>query len=483
MAAIDGVSDHPRPHVIVVGGGLAGLSAAYEAATNNAKVTLIEGEKNVGGNSAKATSGINGCQTEAQKRMAINDSFDRFFHDTMKAGDQENDHDLVDLLVHHSPMAIQFLTQKGVNLNDVTLCGGQSVPRTHRIYTPKEGKPIPVGFTIIKTFGGVLNELASKEPDRIQINTSTLVTELLTENGRVVGVKIQKDGQESEIRADTVILTTGGFSNDHEQDSLLREFASDKTKFPTTNGNFAKGTGVKIARAIGAKLIDMDQVQIHPTGFVDPKAPADTTKFLAAEALRGSGGLLLDHRGARFANELGRRDDLTEAIMTKCQFDPEVDGHTAFLVMNEKAIDLFGWPNFGFYWKIKGFFTKVDNASELVEKYQLDEEIFRQTIERYNQQTTKDEFNKTIFPVKYSLDEPFYVSKIVPSIHYTMGGLKMDPQGRVVSNETGRPIAGLMAAGEVTGGVHGKNRLGGNSLLECVVFGRIAGKNAAASKA
>ncbi|KAM3727606.1 NADH:fumarate oxidoreductase [Dirofilaria immitis] len=154
--------------VIVVGGGLAGLSAALQAIHEGANVILIEGEKDLGGNSQKASSGVAACNTEAQRIKQINDSRELFYSDTMSAGDHENDHILVDQLVRHSADAIQFLIDHGVDLSDVNLCGGHSVKRVHWIPQPKEGKPVAVGFSIIKALKEELRKHEKEHPEKVQ---------------------------------------------------------------------------------------------------------------------------------------------------------------------------------------------------------------------------------------------------------------------------------------------------------------------------
>jgi len=293
-----------------------------------------------------------------------------------------------------------------------------------------------------------------------------------------------------ELTGKAVILATGGFSADRDNEtSLLTEYAPDLLTLPTTNGKFASGEGVKMARAMGAGVVGMQYVQVHPTAFIDPKDPTSMVKFLAAEALRGKGAILINENGIRFGNELGRRDTLTAAINKNCAPNPAMNNwHTAYMVMNEKSAEGFGLPAFNFYHKIKKFFTKVDNMQQLAEHVGCTLEKLEATFTSYNalaeqyaqgSRTMKDAFGKTVFPVSFNTDEPFYVATITPAIHYTMGGLKIDRQCFVFSEFMDRPFKGLLAAGESTGGVHGRNRLGGNSLLECVVFGRIAGRTAA----
>ncbi|KAI1730621.1 FAD binding domain-containing protein [Ditylenchus destructor] len=489
---IIGMGKTPKSNepVIVVGAGLAGLSASLEVIRAGAKLILIDKEKDIGGNSAKASSGISGCNTKTQKDLGISDSTDKFYSDTMSAGDRLNDQALVDLLVHESADAVNFLIEHGVDLSSINLCGGHSVPRTHWLPSPKEGKPLPVGVAIIRALKARLYALKEEHPDMIDIRLNMHIVGLVTWNDFITGVRYKNDeGKIEELNGKAVILTTGGFSSDRDNEtSLLREYASGIMDLPTTNGPFATGDGVKMARGMGAAVVGMEHVQVHPTAFVDPKNPAANTKFLAAEALRGKGAILLNEKGERLGNELGRRDYLTSQIYKLCSKNPSVNNlHTAYMVMNNKAAEDFGLPAFNFYAKIKGFFKEVGNADALAEHIGCEKAKLKETLNEYNGlakqylegEQPKDSFGKTVFPVEFSLDEPFYVATITPAIHYTMGGLKIDRQAFVFSEFMDRNFQGLLAAGEVTGGVHGRNRLAGNSLLECVVFGRIAGKSAA----
>uniref|UniRef100_A0A0N5AZ59 FAD_binding_2 domain-containing protein n=1 Tax=Syphacia muris TaxID=451379 RepID=A0A0N5AZ59_9BILA len=451
--SVDVALQYPDSHepVIVVGGGLAGLSTSIEAYNNGASVILVEGEKSLGGNSAKASSGMAACNTEAQRTHNISDSTDLFYSDTMASGGRENDPTLVDVLVHDSAKSVQWLINLGVDLSDVNLCGGHSVKRVHWIPSPKKGRPIPVGLNIIRTLSKRVNEIAAKHPDKLKIYTGTEVIGLVTWNDFVTGVRVRNSSTNeiNEINGKAVVLTTGGFSCDRGSDSLLAEFAPEKLSFPTTNGPWARGRGVKMARAMGAALVGMNRVQVHPTAFVDPQDPTASTKFLAAEALRGKGAILLNEKGERFGNELGRRDYLTGRILENCATNSEAGGaHVAYLLMTEQSADDFGRPAFNFYSKVKGLFKE-------------------------------DQFGKKVFPAGFPPDAPIYAAMITPAIHYTMGGLKIDKNAFVFNSFSDKPFKGLLAAGEVTGGVHGRNRLAGNSLLECVVYGRIAGQNAA----
>ncbi|KAK6029421.1 flavocytochrome c, partial [Ostertagia ostertagi] len=411
--------------IIIVGGGLAGLSAALEALSRDAKVIIIDSEKNLGGNSAKASSGVSAAETSTQKQMGINDSRASFYKDTMSAGDRENDEGLVDLLVEQSADAIEFLKELGVNLNDINLCGGHSTPRTHWIPSPKEGRATPVGLGIINAAKQRVADIAKDRPDDVTILTNTRVVGLTSWNAYVNGVNVVQDGKRKEINGKAVILTTGGYSADRNEDaSLLHEFASDKLRFPTTNGAFARGDGVKMARAMGAQI---------------------------------------NSEGVRFANELGRRDYLTERIQKECKPIEKFQGGSAglsaaIMLMNDDAADSFGRPAFNFYAVVKKFFMKYDSAKELAAAMDISPNVLEKTLMDYNKYAKssssdtkeKDSFGKTVFPVAIEPDQPIYAAIITPAIHYTMGGLKIDKQARVYNEFMNQPFKGLLAAGEVT---------------------------------
>ncbi|KAF8302356.1 putative NADH-dependent fumarate reductase [Trypanosoma cruzi] len=488
-----------QPVVIVVGGGLAGLSAAIEATACGAQVILLEKEPKVGGNSAKATSGINGWGTRAQAEQDVYDSGKYFERDTHKSGlGGSTDPGLVRTLSVKSGDAISWLSSLGVPLTVLSQLGGHSRKRTHRAPDKADGTPVPIGFTIMRTLE---QHIRTKLADRVTIMENTTVTSLLSKSRvrhdgakqvRVYGVEVlQDEGVVSRILADAVILATGGFSNDKTPNSLLQEFAPQLSGFPTTNGPWATGDGVKLARELGVKLVDMDKVQLHPTGLIDPKDPANPTKYLGPEALRGSGGVLLNKKGERFVNELDLRSVVSNAIIEQGDEYPDSGGSKfAFCVLNDAAVKLFGVNSHGFYWKRRGLFVKADTVEKLAALIGCPVENVRNTLGDYEQLSKENrqcpKTRKVVYPCVVGPQGPFYVAFVTPSIHYTMGGCLISPSAEMQLEENTtspfghrRPIFGLFGAGEVTGGVHGGNRLGGNSLLECVVFGRIAGDRAA----
>ncbi|KAK9728036.1 hypothetical protein K7432_001352 [Basidiobolus ranarum] len=502
--------------VIIVGGGLAGLSAALEAYQLGAHVTLIEKEGRLGGNSAKATSGMNGVPTKAQELQGIKDTIEKFAKDTEISGGQLSDPELVEVLTRNSKKAIEWVEQftHGTNLSVLSQCGGHSEPRTHRFAPQEVGKPaLPVGFGIIKMLSDYAEGLvkleeeksSTNEESRMRILTSTTVLQLLTSNKnlkeKVAGVSIVRtvNGKKEyeELLSDAVILTTGGFGAsaliDDVSKSLIREYAPHVVGLPTTNGPWAQGDGVRLAHdpKVGAVLIHMDQVQVHPTGFVDLSDPSNPTKFLAPEALRGHGGVLINGKGNRFANELGPRDYVTQQIFDFCSSESNGLVHpkalaqplslkaACYLILPEASVKLFDPSTIKFYMG-KGLMHQASNFPELADQLNLTQEELLKTLTDYDASlhgNHLDPFGKTVFPSSFLDSEPFYYAVITPSIHYTMGGVQINSNGQVLRSN-GHFIPGLFAAGEVTGGVHGKNRLAGNSLLECVVYGRISGASA-----
>jgi NAD(P)H-flavin reductase len=265
---------------------------------------------------------------------------------------------------------------------------------------------------------------------------------------------------------------------------------------PTTNGSFANGDGIRFGEAIGASLIDMDKVQLHPTAFIDPNDPGNHTKYLGPEALRGSGGILLDQQGRRFVNELDLRSVVSQKILDHCDPYKMPDGTTyrpwSWCVLNDEAQEKFGRPMLNFYKDQVGLFEAVEGTKGLAELLGCDEQNIIQTLGDYASamdQRFCAKTGKVVFPSRVSqTDSNFVVARITPCIHYCMGGLEISSCAEVMrisrAGAMGRrsKVKRLFAAGECTGGVHGGNRLGGNSLLECVVFGRIAGERAATIK-
>ncbi|KAK0714248.1 FAD binding domain-containing protein [Apiosordaria backusii] len=477
---------HP---VIVVGAGLAGLSASYSAIQSGASVRLLERAPKPGGNSIKASSGINGAPTRFQnvEKFGLDKSF---WDDTIRsAGVRLNSasvspavkkqrKELVTVLTNRSASAIDFLTDLGVDLSVVAQLGGHSYPRTHR----GAGKT-PPGASIVTT---LLTKLKEQGPDRFELVTDSEVTRVLTDNAskgavKVTGVeyKNRQDGS-THLLHGPVVFTTGGFAGDTH--GLLAKYRPDLDGLPSTND--PRPGAHTILSDVGAKLVDMDAVQIHPTGFVDPASPENPLKFLAAEMLRGEGGILL-HKGKRFTNELQTREKVSNALMA---LPPQNEGSLrqwdVQLLLDPGATEAAA-GHVGFYlWK--GLLQKK-KISEL-------DETTRQTLKDYAavvRGNKEDELGRKAFGhwrlTEQDIDkgeEEVCVGRVTPITHFTMGGAVFNTKAQILTAELGeeqegKEIEGLWGAGEVTGGLHGDNRLGGSSLLECVVFGRVAGEEAA----
>ncbi|KAF9348516.1 hypothetical protein BGX34_002431 [Mortierella sp. NVP85] len=451
--------------VIVVGGGLSGLSAAHTVLEHGHSVLVIDKNSFFGGNSTKATSGINGALTKTQIQLGIKDSVEAFYEDTAKSARDMLRPDLVKVLTGRSASAVEWLQTKfQLDLSLVSRLGGHSFPRTHR------GKEKFPGMTITYGLMEALEELSVAQPDRVKLIKKARVTNLIKENGAVVGVEYENVGTPGQkLQAwGPVVLATGGYAADFTSDSLLKKYRPDLWDLPTTNGDHTTGDGIKMAIAIGGKTINMEKVQVHPTGLVDPREPDAKVKFLAAEALRGVGGLLLQADGKRFCDELGHRDYVT-GMMWKNKFPIR-------LVLNTAASKEIEWHCK--HYVGRGLMKYFKNGEALAKEIGIPPAELKKTFDEYNEIAAgrvKDPWGKRFFHnVPITMDQDFHVALMSPVLHYTMGGVDINDRANI-KDDSDKPIPGLFAAGEMCGGVHGANRLGGSSLLGCVVFGRTAG--------
>ncbi|RSH83425.1 uncharacterized protein EHS24_007109 [Apiotrichum porosum] len=452
--------------VIVVGGGLSGLSAAHTVLERGGNVLLLDKNSFMGGNSTKATSGINGANTQAQQDLGIPDTSAKFFADTKKSARELARDDLIHVLTYRSGDAVNWLVERfDLDLSKVSRLGGHSEKRTHR-----GGAQFP-GMTITYALMEKLEDIAVAKPDRAQIKKKANVKQLLKEGDKVVGVEYTHNGQTLKEYG-VVILATGGYAADFTEDSLLKKYRPEYFDLPTTNGDHCTGDGQKMAMKIGAKGIDLEKVQVHPTGLVDPKDPEAKVKFLAAEALRGVGGLLIDNTGNRFVDELQHRDFVTNKMWENNKFPVR-------LILNSESSKEIEWHCK--HYVGRGLMKKFNSGAELAKEIGVDPSVLKKTFDdhnRYSKAPGTDPFGKKFFSGgDFSMDDSFNVALMTPVLHYTMGGLEIGPDS-AVHGENAAPVPGLYACGEVAGGVHGANRLGGSSLLGCVVFGRVAGDSA-----
>lgn len=485
------MEQEPVADAIIVGSGLAGQTAALHILDRGGKVILVEKEPILGGNSNKASSGINGCcngngNITAAYDPATNDTVQLFFQDTFRSAGTVADVALIETLVRHSAAAVDWLERRaGVDFSaPLVQLGGHSRKRTHR---PSTGF---VGAEVMNALQTAIRSYEAKGYAKIMVDHK--VTSLLNDSlDQIRGAEVKTTGLPKQkysielLRSDHVILATGGFASDRSEGSLLRQYRPDLQNMAATAGAFSTGDGIGLVSHLGAELRDMEKIQIHPTGFVDPADPTNGSKVLAAELLRGVGGILINQNGRRFCNELGTRSYVTVNML---EHDPEYADHrtwnpetpvpTFYLILSSAAAQK-AQKHLDSY-RRKGLITNIHGISDLAEHLEIPEETLTATMQEYQELAASgaaDVFGKTVFecvPRNPLQDEDFFVGEVTPVLHYVMGGLKINPSGEVLRSD-GSTIAGLRAIGEVTGGVHGDNRLGGNSLLECAVFGSIVG--------
>ena len=489
--------------VVVLGGGGAGLTASITAAQNGAKVILVEKAGFLGGNTLIAGQGFNACDPERQANTEMSEAL---------LGELKSYLDLDP--ADFGAFAEVLETVKG-QINDYIASGSTTLfdsPELHMLHTYMGGKRTGLDGTVIepdlelaRTFatnaldalewaesigaqwndttstilgamwprshglanGNVITILTdAAKANGVEIVTDTRANELIVESGKVVGVKATtSEGANVTLHANSgVVLATGGFSANAPMVVEYNNYwpgLSDT--MPSTNAPTITGDGIVMAKAIGADLVGMGFAQLMPSSH-----PVDGSLF---SGIWGSAEtqVFVNKEGKRYVNEYAERDVLSKAALE------QTDGIFYIICDNKiaKNADVAGM-------EAKGNVVVADTLEELAEKLGIPADTFVETIERYNSfvdAQKDDDFGKPLFGEK--IDEaPFVATPRSPSLHHTMGGVKIDTNTHVISTE-GNVIDGLYAAGEVTGGLHAGNRLGGNAMTDFLVFGRIAGENAA----
>ena len=436
--------------VIVVGSGGAGMAAAISAKDAGADVAIFEKMPVIGGNTSKSSGGMNASETKFQKEQGIEDSNDLFYEETLKGGKGTNDPDLLRYMVDNSAGAIDWLDSMGIRLNKITFSGGFSVARIHR---PEDGSAVG-GYLV----NGLYYNLMERE---VPIFVNAEVTDLTDKDGAVTGVTLKLDGKEKTIKAKAVVLATGGFGSNMD---MITKFKPELEGYVTTNHEGATGDGIALAEEEGAETVQMDQIQIHPPVYQE-------TSYLVSEAVRGEGAILVNNEGKRFYNEMETRDMVSAAINA-------LPDHYAYVVfdqaLRERATAIEQYDEMGMV--IKG-----ETVADLAKEIGVPEDNLVATLESWNQYVAAKndtEFGRTT-GMEHDLSKgPYYAIKVAPGIHHTMGGLKINTKTEVLKKD-GTAIPGLYAAGEVTGGVHGSNRIGGNAVADIIIFGRQAGSQSA----
>lgn len=438
--------------IVIVGAGGAGMTAAIQAVQDGAtNVVVVEKNSFVGGNTLRSTGGINASETSYQEADGIEDSNQLFFDDTMAGGYNLNDEDLVWTLVNNSASAVDWINDLGADMTVVGMFGGASVKRIHRPSDTSACGPV-----LVKTFSKQLEEL--NVPVLLNTTANTLV---MDENGAVTGITASNEDGDFTIHAKTVILATGGFGANAD---MVVENKADLEGFGTTNQIGATGDGILMATEIGADTVDMDQIQTHPT--VNPN-----TQTMYTEGVRGNGAILVNFEGERFTNELLTRDVVSAAILE------QTEGQAWLLFDETVRTSLSAIESY----INAGLVFEGETIEELAEQIGVDADTLANTVTTYTtyaKNGVDEAFGRESMESDLSTSK-YYAALAAPAVHHTMGGLKIDTTSQVLNAE-GNAIPGLYAAGEVTGGVHGGNRLGGNAVLDIVVFGRIAGDSAVA---
>lgn len=508
--------------VVIIGGGGAGAAAAASAAENGASVILVEKGSSLGGNTVRAGGAYNAVDEERQSAVDMNDALindlkailevdentfgdfkdtvvtlkgqiEKYFEDgdTTKLFDSEELHmyqiyiggkrtdkngeeitsnlSLVKKLTSQALDALNWLVSKDstLKINDsIGTVLGAMWPRTHGL-----SASVGVGFI------NPLAEDAKKNGAEFMLETKA--EELIIENGRVTGVKaVKTDGTEVTLHATKgVVMATGGFG------ANAKMVAQYNTYWPTipedmksTNTSNAQGDGISMGIEAGADLVGMGFAQLMPSSHPETGALSGGV-WGSAESQ-----VFINKEGKRFVNEYAERDVLASAALkqTDSLFYIICDQVTAG---NPQPGDKNGWGDVIDDLVATKSIYRADTLEELAEQMGIPADVFVSEIEKYNTfiDDQKDpEFGKTNFGPKI-LEAPFYATPRSPSLHHTMGGLAINDEAQVL-DKNGAAIPGFYAAGEVTGGIHAGNRLGGNALTDILVFGRIAGKNAAEGK-
>jgi fumarate reductase flavoprotein subunit len=436
--------------IVIIGAGGAGLTAATAARNAGASVIVVEKMPMVGGNTNYATGGLNASETSIQKAQGVEDSNEQFFEDTMTGGHELNDPKLVHTLVNNSADTVDWLIAHGVALARVKRMGGSTNARTHQ---PADGSAI--GAYFVKSMDKAAREAGAD----IRLNSD--VVEIISDNGKATGVKVEtKDGTYT-INAKAVIITTGGFGANPD---MIVKYKPELKGFGTTNAPSATGDGLTLVTPFNADYVDLEQIQTHPT--VVP-----VKNIMITEAVRSQGAILVNKEGKRFVQELDTRDVVSSAELAQST-------QTGFLIFDQDIRE--GLAAIESYAK-EGLLTEADSLEDLANAMKIDSKTLVATVNRYNSFVDagkEPDFGR--FDLTEKIDKgPFYCVEVGPAVHHTMGGIKINPNTEVINKE-GNIVPGLFAAGEVTGGVHGGNRLGGNAVADIAVFGRIAGTNAAA---
>ena len=441
--------------IVVVGGGAAGLTAALSSQQNGNSVILLEKTGVVGGASAMAGAGTMATGSQWQKEDGYEDSPEQLKADMLKNGHNNNDEATLDIYVNTTGAAFDWLVSED----------GANVPYQ------RDGKPTR-SYSGQGRGAGVVSSLSeSFTTGGGTLMTNTPATELIVEDGVVKGVKASDETKNYTINAKAVILATGGFGANGD---MVKEYNTYWPAIPegikTTNVAGATGDGIELGLQAKASLTGMGMVQLMPT------ASAVTGQLADGLLVPSQYYMFVNQEGNRFVNEYAERDVLASAALSQTDgvFYHIADQNMIPTLQNkatQEQVDAMAE---------KGILYKADSLEALAEQIGCPSENLIASVDKYNSYVdagNDPDFGKNVFGSKIET-APFYAVIEKPSVHHTMGGLTINTEAQVL-NEAGEAIQGLYAAGEVTGGIHGGNRVGGNAIADIMVFGRIAGANAA----
>lgn len=496
--------------VVIVGAGGAGMAAAASAMQNGGSVIILEKMPMIGGNTVRSEGGFSFTDPDVTKTLDNNDALEKVINDilAMKPYNEEfselqdtvkkeyaeykksgakhlfDSKNFFALQMLHGgdgkglPELVKTFAQNATDtLYWIAKIGDYDWLNIGRVSTnigigsiyPRGGLPYSKdGTTRLTAYQSIIKPLEAYVRDGGgQIYLSTTATELIEDNGRIVGVNaVGSNGAEYTVMANKgVVLATGGYGANPE---MVKQY-NDIPVTLSASAAGVTGDGLIMAQKVGAALEGMDYIQIHPHGM--PKT-GNTNSTLAGSDTTDVVFVNLD--GKRFVNENERRDNLSYAVLGQREemfFSIYDRAYVERVTLPGKAGDPVEEA------VLSGDAFKGETLEELAKAVGIDSDTFITTIEGYNntvENGAQIDFPKTTYGNTISV-APFYAVPLKVTIHYCMGGVRITPQTQVV-NEQNQAISGLYAAGEVTGGVHGSNRLGGCSLTDLMVFGRIAGQ-------
>ncbi len=457
------IKDNQTFDVVIVGSGGAGLSAAIASASKGAKVVVLEKMNKLGGNTLVSMGGVNIPKNDAQIATNVEDSKESFYEDIVTGGDNESNLDQVNILVDNALDTYNWLKEYiGVEFKEKGLIhfGGHKVPRA----------------AVFK--GKYAIELITKLREKAQSLGVTILNgvdcdKLIVENDRVVRVSATYNKKSLTVNANYgVILATGGFSANVKM--RMKYDKSLDERYKTTNVSGVSGQGHVMSEEVGAKFVHMDYIQTFPI------CSPSTGELSHVGGSRFDGAILVNKQGKRFVEELERRDVVSEGILTQ-------EGNIAYLIWGQEveAINNGVVENASEVNRLKkdNLFIEVNTIKEGAKHFEIDEDTLIETINNYNgyvKNKKDEEFNRRGNLVSIN-EGPFYIQVVAPAVHHTMGGVVINNKNQV-QNENDETIKGLYAAGEIVGGTHGTNRLGGNAITEVLVFGKRAGESIVENK-